>query len=239
MSKVQKMVIVLLLASVVVGIMYFFKMSKNTEFEINVNNKNEETTNMDDSNVEGENVGNMAGPQQPQSQQPQGQQPQGEQLQGLATLKTNAGDITIQLFPQAVPNTVNNFVKLASEGFYNGTKFHRVIKDFMIQGGDPLSKDDSAKARWGTGGPGYQFADEFHKDLSNIPGTISMANSGPDTNGSQFFINVGENTFLDGKHSVFGQVTEGADIVMGISGTETGPNDVPATPIVINSIEIK
>src|SRR3989344_249935 len=122
-----------------------------------------------------------------------------------AILRTNKGDIEIELFAERTPNTVANFIKLAGEGFYNGVKFHRVIKGFMIQGGDPLTKDDSKAALWGTGGPGYQFADEITAQNKNDIGTISMANAGPNTNGSQFFINTAANNFLDGKHTVFGK----------------------------------
>jgi cyclophilin family peptidyl-prolyl cis-trans isomerase len=153
-------------------------------------------------------------------------------------LKTNKGDIKIELFNSQVPNTAGNFVKLASEGFYDGTRFHRVIQGFMIQGGDPLSRDEDQKAFWGTGGPGYQFGDEFAEGLSNVPGTISMANSGPNTNGSQFFINTAENTFLDGKHSVFGKVVEGMEIVKTIEQTETEPGDKPVEDMIVESVEL-
>lgn len=156
-----------------------------------------------------------------------------------ATLHTNQGDITIEFLGTDAPNTVANFTKLAQEGFYNGTKFHRVIKGFMIQGGDPLSKDESMQARWGTGGPGYQFADEIHANNKNEIGTISMANSGPNTNGSQFFINVAPNNFLDGKHTVFGRVTAGMDVVAKIEATQTGANDRPVQPMIIESISVK
>lgn len=156
-----------------------------------------------------------------------------------AIITTNQGVITLELFGERTPNTVQNFTKLAQEGFYNGTKFHRVIKDFMIQGGDPLSKDDTQMARWGTGGPGYQFADEITPENRNDAGTISMANAGPNTNGSQFFINTKDNNFLDPKHTVFGRVVEGMDVVMKISTTQTGPNDRPASPMVVESIVIK
>ena len=155
-----------------------------------------------------------------------------------ATLKTNQGDITIEFLADA-PNTVANFTKLAQEGFYSGTKFHRVIKGFMIQGGDPLTKDDAMQARWGTGGPGYQFADEIHTNNHNEPGTIAMANSGPNTNGSQFFINVANNNFLDPKHTVFGKVIAGMDIVTKIENTETSAGDRPAQPVVIESISVQ
>src|SRR3989344_6237773 len=110
-----------------------------------------------------------------------------------ATLQTNKGDITIEFFTEQAPNTVANFTKLSTEGFYDGIKFHRVIKGFMIQGGDPLTKDDSQMAMWGTGGPGYQFADEINQ-IKLERGVIAMANSGPNTNGSQFFIITAEAT---------------------------------------------
>jgi len=129
----------------------------------------------------------------------------------VATFNTSKGDIRIQLFEELVPNTVANFVKLIEDGFYNGLKFHRVIPDFMIQGGCPLGN--------GTGGPGYQFADEFHPELKHDgPGVLSMANSGPNTNGSQFFITHVETSWLDGKHSVFGKVLDGQDIVDAVEG---------------------
>ena len=156
-----------------------------------------------------------------------------------ATVHTNKGVITIDLFTDQVPNTVKNFVTLAHEGFYNGTKFHRIIANFMIQGGDPLTKDDAMKSRWGTGGPGYQFADEISPTNHNDIGTISMANAGPNTNGSQFFINVAPNNFLDTKHTVFGTVTGGMDIVDSISKTAVDGRDCPLDPVIIEEIEVK
>lgn len=155
-----------------------------------------------------------------------------------AVLNTNMGDITIKL-NDATPKTVASFTKLAGEGFYNGTKFHRVIKGFMNQGGDPLSADDTKKAMWGTGGPGYKFDDEITATNKNDVGTISMANAGPNTNGSQFFINVAPNNFLDTKHTVFGQVTAGMDVVTAINNTKTDATDKPLTPVVIKSITLK
>ena len=155
------------------------------------------------------------------------------------TLNTSKGDITIELFTDVVPKTVENFTKLAGDGFYDGVKFHRVIKGFMIQGGDPLTKDDSKMALWGTGGPGYKFADEIGPKNSNAVGTISMANAGPNTNGSQFFINTAANNFLDGKHTVFGKVTAGMDVVTAIENVKTGEADRPIEAVVINSITIR
>jgi cyclophilin family peptidyl-prolyl cis-trans isomerase len=154
------------------------------------------------------------------------------------TMNTNMGVVVLELDNKKAPITAQNFAKLASEGFYNGIKFHRVIKGFMIQGGDPYTKDDSKVDMWGMGGPGYKFADE-RSGLSNVPGTISMANSGPNTNGSQFFINTAANTFLDGKHTVFGKVVSGLDIVQKIENTKTGASDRPVSPIVINSITVE
>jgi cyclophilin family peptidyl-prolyl cis-trans isomerase len=156
-----------------------------------------------------------------------------------AILHTNKGDITIEFFDAQAPKTVANFVKLAQEGFYDGIKFHRVIAGFMIQGGDPLTKDDSKMAMWGTGGPGYQFADELGLTNKNDVGTISMANAGPNTNGSQFFINVAANNFLDGKHTVFGKVTVGMDVVTAIENVKVGASDRPIEAVVINSITLK
>jgi cyclophilin family peptidyl-prolyl cis-trans isomerase len=153
-----------------------------------------------------------------------------------ATLHTNKGDITIEFYDSMVPNTVANFVKLAKSGFYDGVKFHRVIKGFMIQGGDPLSKGDTMKSRWGTGGPGYQFEDEITPENRNDVGTIAMANAGPDTNGSQFFINVKANNFLDPKHTVFGKVTAGMDVVTSIENTPVDGSDKPVDAVIIKNI---
>jgi len=154
-----------------------------------------------------------------------------------ATLHTTKGDIKIEFLDAQTPNTVANFAKLAQSGFYNGTKFHRVIKGFMVQGGDPLTKDDSLASRWGTGGPGYAFADEIGAGNKNDIGTIAMANSGPNTNGSQFFINVANNNFLDSKHTVFGRVVGGMDVVQAIENTATGSGDRPVESMVITSVD--
>lgn len=156
-----------------------------------------------------------------------------------AILKTNLGDIEVAFFTKDAPKTVENFTVLSETGFYAGTKFHRVIKSFMIQGGDPLSKDDALQARWGTGGPGYSFADEINPNKL-VRGVLAMANSGPNTNGSQFFIvTAGATPWLDGKHTAFGKVIKGMDVVDKIEHTATGPNDVPKTPMVVESITLK
>ena len=132
-----------------------------------------------------------------------------------ATMLTNHGSIELELFDDAAPKTVQNFIKLAQDGFYDGVIFHRVIQDFMIQGGDPTGT--------GSGGPGYQFEDEFN-DHKVVRGALAMANAGPNTNGSQFFIvTTGAAPWLDGKHTVFGQVTSGMDVVDAIEGVDTGP----------------
>jgi len=155
------------------------------------------------------------------------------------TLYTNKGDITLEMYGDSVPNTVSNFTKLAREGFYNGIKFHRVIAGFMIQSGDPLTKDDSRIAEWGTGGPGYKFNDEINAQNKNDIGTISMANSGPNTNGSQFFINTANNNFLDSKHTVFGKVISGMDVVEMIENTPVTVGDKPVNPVVIERVSVK
>lgn len=158
-----------------------------------------------------------------------------------AILKTSLGNITVKFYAAESPVTVNNFLKLAQSGFYNGTKFHRVIKDFMIQGGDPLSKESNTSV-WGTGGPGYKFADEFN-DHKLVAGSLAMANSGPDTNGSQFFIVTADATpWLDGHHTNFGEVVSGLDVVRKIEAVETvNPeirDDRPVKDVVINSVEL-
>jgi peptidyl-prolyl cis-trans isomerase B (cyclophilin B) len=147
-----------------------------------------------------------------------------------ATLHTNAGAIEVELHDADAPKTVENFKKLAADGFYDGLIFHRVIPDFMIQGGCPEGT--------GTGGPGYKFEDEFN-DHKVVRGALAMANAGPNTNGSQFFIvTIEAADWLDGKHTVFGEVTSGMDAVDAIEGTETGPGDRPTTPQVIERVEL-
>ena len=164
----------------------------------------------------------------------------------FATLSTSAGDIRVQLFPNHAPKTVANFVELAEGGrewtdprtgnrstdkLYDGTIFHRVISGFMIQGGDPLGT--------GTGGPGYRFNDEFHPELAfTRPYLLAMANAGPGTNGSQFFITVVPTYWLNGKHTIFGEVVSGKDVVDAIASTATRPGDRPVTDVVVQSVAI-
>jgi cyclophilin family peptidyl-prolyl cis-trans isomerase len=146
-----------------------------------------------------------------------------------ATFKLDKGDIAIELFADKAPKTVNNFVYLARDGFYDGVTFHRVIADFMAQGGDPTGT--------GMGGPGYKFADEFHPDLKHSkPGILSMANAGRNTNGSQFFITLAPTPWLDGKHAVFGQVVKGMDVLRSINVRD--PDKVRTPGDAIKTIEI-
>jgi len=150
-----------------------------------------------------------------------------------ARFETTMGNFTIELFEQQVPNTVANFVKLAENHFYDGVIFHRVIDRFMIQGGDPTGT--------GRGGPGYTFADEIDPLLRhNAEGTLSMANAGPNTNGSQFFITLAPTPHLDGHHTVFGKVSEGMDVVRKIGKTKTSkPGDRPVVDVVMNKVTIE
>jgi cyclophilin family peptidyl-prolyl cis-trans isomerase len=148
----------------------------------------------------------------------------------VATLHTSEGAIELELYPDDAPKTVENFVKLSGDGFYDGVSFHRVIPDFMIQGGDPTGT--------GTGGPGYQFEDEFNEHRV-VRGALAMANAGPNTNGSQFFIVTAEATpWLDGKHTVFGRVTSGMDVVDRISAVDRDANDRPREPVTIERVEL-
>ncbi len=151
-------------------------------------------------------------------------------MPSTAKMNTSEGTIGIELFDEDAPKTVENFRKLAADGFYDGVIFHRIIKDFMIQGGDPTGT--------GTGGPGYKFEDEFN-DHKIVRGALAMANSGPNTNGSQFFIvTADECSWLDGKHTVFGQVTDGMDVVDKIESAKTGNHDKPKHDVKIESIEL-
>jgi cyclophilin family peptidyl-prolyl cis-trans isomerase len=147
-----------------------------------------------------------------------------------ATLHTSEGAIELELYPNDAPKTVENFIKLSQDGFYNGVIFHRVIPDFMIQGGDPTGT--------GTGGPGYEFEDEFNEHKV-VRGALAMANAGPNTNGSQFFIVTAEATpWLDGKHTVFGRVTSGMEVVDRIAQADRDANDRPRETISIERVEL-
>ena len=147
-----------------------------------------------------------------------------------ATLHTSEGSIELELYPDDAPKTIENFVKLAGDGFYDGVIFHRVIPDFMIQGGDPTGT--------GMGGPGYEFEDEFNQHPV-ARGALAMANAGPNTNGSQFFIVTAEATpWLDGKHTVFGKVTSGMDVVDKIATADRDDNDRPKSAITIDRVEL-
>jgi len=149
-----------------------------------------------------------------------------------AVFETNKGTFEIELFTEKAPITTKNFIDLTEKGFYNGLIFHRVIDGFMIQGGDPEGR--------GSGGPGYTIKDEFHPDLKHdTEGILSMANSGPNTGGSQFFITLAPTPWLNGKHAIFGKVTKGMDVVKVIEKVEKGANDKPIEDVIINKITIK
>ena len=153
----------------------------------------------------------------------------------IATVVTNVGSFEIELFATKVPKTVENFVGLATEGKYNGVIFHRVIANFMIQGGDPTGTGRGGESYWGG-----KFADEFDASLKHTkPGILSMANAGPNTNGSQFFITLVPTPWLDGKHSVFGEVISGTEIINQIGATQTGYMDKPVNDIVMESVKIE
>lgn len=149
-----------------------------------------------------------------------------------ATIETNKGTLRVELFEERAPKTTANFIELAEKGFYDGVVFHRVIQGFMIQGGDPTGT--------GRGGPGHTIPDEFHPELRHdAAGVLSMANAGPDTGGSQFFITLAATPWLDDKHAVFGRVVEGMDVVERIGGTATGSGDRPVEEIRMESVSIE
>ena len=156
----------------------------------------------------------------------------------VAVIKTSEGDMVAEFWPDVAPKTVENFKKLARQGFYDGTAFHRVIKGFMIQGGDPLTKDESKRASWGTGDPGYKIAAEFN-EKSHTRGVLSMARSNdPNSAGSQFFICHGDPTFLDRQYTAFGKLIKGDEVLEKIATTKTGPGDRPLKRINVESIKI-
>lgn len=149
----------------------------------------------------------------------------------IAHVTTNLGSFQIELFEDRAPKTTKNFIDLVEKGYYDGTVFHRVIKGFMLQGGCPDGN--------GRGGPGYTIPDEFHADLTHdSEGVLSMANSGPNTGGSQFFVTLAATAWLDGKHAVFGKVTEGIETIHTIGATATGPGDHPLEPVVMETVRI-
>jgi len=155
-----------------------------------------------------------------------------------AVIKTTEGEMVLEFWPEVAPGHVENFKKLAKQGFYDGTCFHRVIKGFMIQGGDPLTKDESAKSRWGMGGPGYQIKAEFN-DQPHTRGVLSMARSNdPNSAGSQFFICHGDPRFLDRQYTAFGKLIKGDDVLEKIATTATAPGDRPLKRMGIESVQI-
>jgi peptidyl-prolyl cis-trans isomerase B (cyclophilin B) len=157
----------------------------------------------------------------------------------VAVIKTSMGEMVLEFWPDVAPKHVENFKKLARQGFYDGVAFHRVIKNFMIQGGDPNTKDESKRAQWGQGGPGYQVKAEF-SDRKHTRGVLSMARSpaGTDTAGSQFFIVLAEAPHLNGQYTAFGKLIKGDDVLAKIGDTPTGPRDVPLTRVNIDSVTI-
>jgi peptidyl-prolyl cis-trans isomerase B (cyclophilin B) len=156
----------------------------------------------------------------------------------VAVIKTSEGEMVVEFWPEVAPKTVENFKKLAREGFYDGTAFHRVIKGFMIQGGDPLTKDESQQNRWGTGGPGYKVKAEFN-EKSHARGVLSMARSqDPNSAGSQFFICHGDAKFLDRQYTAFGQLIKGEDVLDKIATTRTTSPDRPVTRMNLESVKI-
>ena len=156
----------------------------------------------------------------------------------VAVIKTTEGEMVLEFWPDVAPGHVENFKKLAEKGFYDGTCFHRVIKGFMIQGGDPLTKDLSAESRWGTGGPGYEIKAEFN-ERPHVRGVLSMARSSdPDSAGSQFFICHADSRFLDRQYTAFGKVIKGEDVLEKIATTATRPQDRPVKRMGIESVRI-
>mgnify|MGYP001566324699 CR=1 FL=1 len=159
--------------------------------------------------------------------------------QTVIRMETSFGVMTFKLYDNLVPETAGNFKKLIKEGFYDNQQFHRIIKDFMIQSGDPLTKDDTQHARWGTGGPGYTIKDEFIPSLSHTKkGLLSMANSGPNTGGSQFFITLAPTSWLDNKHAIFGELIEGEDVLDDIGNIQTNQQDRPVTLVLITKVTV-
>ena len=237
-TLIYAIIIIIMIAITILGL-FFFKQDKNTTTDLDLTSQQlvekdstspttaviESTTNTDQNINQTEtqppmNKTNLTRPEMTID----------PNKEYIATMNTSQGVVKIKLFAQETPVTVNNFVYLAQNKFYDGLIFHRVIKDFMIQGGCPLGN--------GTGGPGYKFEDE-QNSAPLVQGSLAMANSGPDTNGSQFFIVTAAATpWLDGVHTHFGQVIEGMDVIMKIDTTPTGSNDKPTQNITINSVTI-
>lgn len=156
----------------------------------------------------------------------------------VAIIKTSEGEMVLEFWPDVAPGHVENFTKLAKQGFYDGTCFHRVIKDFMIQGGDPNTKDEARQRSWGTGGPGYQIKAEFN-DKAHVRGVLSMARSSdPNSAGSQFFICHGDPRFLDRQYTAFGKLIKGDDVLEKIATTKTAPGDRPLQRMHVESVTI-
>ncbi len=165
--------------------------------------------------------------------------PAAAEAKEVAVIKTTMGEMVVEFWPDVAPKTVENFKKLSKAGFYDGTAFHRIISGFMIQGGDPLSKDEANKNRWGTGDPGYKVKAEFNPK-KHVRGVISMARSSdPDSAGCQFFICLEAAPSLDGKYTTFGKLVSGEEVLMKLGGTPTNDRDVPLTRANIDSIKIK
>jgi len=219
----EKLIFILPVAGICIALVLLFNYNLN-KVEEPKDNVAKLLKNSDPSNVNNSNAQEST----PNMNQPEMKIDVNKKYQ--AKFSTNYGDFTISLYAKETPITVNNFVTLARNKFYDGLVFHRVIEDFMIQGGDPKGN--------GTGGPGYTFQDETSpKKL--VKGSLAMANAGPNTNGSQFFIvTATETPWLDGKHTNFGEVVSGLDVVEKIGKVETGANDRPVKDVVINSIEI-
>ncbi len=237
-TLIYAIIIIIMIAIAILGL-FFFKQDKNTTADLDLTSQQlvEKDSTSPTTAVIKSNTNTDQNINQTETQPPMNKtnltRPEmtiDPNKEYIATMNTSEGVVKIKLFAQETPVTVNNFVYLAQNKFYDGLIFHRVIKDFMIQGGCPLGN--------GTGGPGYKFEDE-QNSAPLVQGSLAMANSGPDTNGSQFFIVTAAATpWLDGVHTHFGQVIEGMDVIMKIDTTPTGSNDKPTQNITINSVTI-
>lgn len=223
LGDVKQIIGVLIVAALLVGALVYITNMENPEPELVVSEDGTPVS--------------MEAPLAPELLEENAEMAATNDMNPIAVFTTNQGTFEIELFADQMPITTGNFIALAEDGFYDGTKFHRIIEGFMIQGGDPNSKTNDTST-YGTGDPGYKFADEIN-DNKLVAGSLAMANSGPNTNGSQFFIVTAEETsWLDGKHTNFGQVIDGMEVVREIEAVETGARDVPVEPIVINNIEL-